>query len=53
MSIYDQRVLYEVWRNGTLYRSFSSKQNCLNYLAAARELCPDDDWQFVVLGVLK
>ena len=44
---YDQSVLYEVWRDGVLYRSFSTRGNCLAFLAAARELCPDHQWQFV------
>ena len=47
MSKWNQSVLYEVWRNGVLFRSFSSRANCLAFLAAARELCPTDQWQFV------
>ena len=42
-----QTVLFEINRDGKLFRSFATRGNALSYLAAARELCPDSKWEFV------
>lgn len=47
----NQSILYEVYRDGKLYRSFSTRGNALAFLAAARELCPDYKWKFVEVCV--
>ena len=39
-------ILYEVFRDGKLSRAFSSCTPAMNYLAIARELCPDSIWTF-------
>ena len=48
---HSQSILYEILRDGKLFRSFSTRGNCLSYLAAARELCPDSEWTFVEVEV--
>lgn len=43
-----EEMLYEIRRNGVVFRSFPARGNALAYLAAARELCPDDHWTLTV-----
>ena len=41
---HNQVILYEVMRNGVLFRSFATRGNALAFIAAARELCPESLW---------
>ena len=43
-----QDFLYEVLRDGELFRSFATRGNALAYIAAARELCPKSHWDLRV-----
>ena len=48
---YNQVILYEVMRNGVLFRSYSTRGNALAFIAAARELCPEHLWVLVEVDV--
>lgn len=44
---HNQTILYEVIRDGKLFRSFPTRGNALAYVSAARELCPESKWVLV------
>lgn len=46
-----QTELYDVFRNGKLFRSFPARQSALAFIAAARELCPTERWKLVLTHV--
>lgn len=47
MRIVDE-CLFQVYRDGVLFRSFAGKNKALDYIAVAVELCPDHTWDFRV-----
>lgn len=48
-----QELLFEVLRDGRLFRSFSTRGNALAYIAAARELVPNSDWSLRLCDVVE
>lgn len=50
---FNQTCVYDILRNGVVHKTFSALQSALNYLAAARELCPNDLWQLCEYNLIR
>lgn len=46
-----QEIVFDVFKDGKLFRSFPTRGNALAYISAARELCPLNSWALVVQDV--